>query len=268
MDAGFLVSPLKMKNLRTYPPQLSFLWSLGRVCLWCISQQDSQVLLVDACHMVWGGWTSLVLRWTLSLRQMGSRPGLHREDFTNAPVCLAAVVLGPFGLLLLLPKPSTKGISYVPFPQVQDNFFFFFCFHFPSGLDFCYMEKMDKHDLGGILCPFHSGFLGIPISPLASDEMYDMIHSGVCNHYPPPSSASPRAATLPPASTLPSPICWPLKQNSTWQGLQLHGTQVSKYQGLIFQWSPASSPRSGAVWLVCDLSSQVDTTESGTLLLY
>lgn len=125
--------------------------------------------------------------------------GFTGEDFTNASVCLAAVVLGPFGLLLPLPKPSTKGISYVPFPQVQDNFFFFFCFHFPSGLDFYYMEKMDKQDLGGILCPFQSGFLGIPISPLASDKMCDMIHSGVCNHYPPPSSASPRAA-YPPSS--------------------------------------------------------------------
>lgn len=61
------------------------------------------------------------------------------------------------------------------------------------------MEKMDKQDLGGILCPFLSGFLGIPVSSLASDEMYDMICSGMCNHYPPPSSASPRAA-YPPSS--------------------------------------------------------------------
>ena len=58
---------------------------------------------------------------------------------------------------------------------------------------------MDKQDLGGILCLFHSGFLGIPVSPLASDEMYDTIHSGMCNHYSRPSSASPRAA-YPPSS--------------------------------------------------------------------
>lgn len=103
---------------------------------------------------------------------------------------------GPFGLLLPLPRPRTKGIFYVPFLQVWDSFF---CLHFPNGLDFYYAEKMDKQDLGEILCPFHSGFLGIPVSPLASNEMYDMIHSGMCNHYPRPSSASPRAA-YPPSS--------------------------------------------------------------------
>ena len=96
------------------------------------------------------------------------------------------------------PNPALK--AFLMFLSLRcKTIFFFFCFHFPSGLDFYYMEKMDKQDLGGILCPFQSGFLGIPISPLASDKMCDMIHSGVCNHYPPPSSASPRAA-YPPSS--------------------------------------------------------------------
>lgn len=196
MEAGFLVSPLKMRNLRTSPPQLPFPWSSGRVCLWCISQQDSQVLLVNVCHMVWGGWTSLVLRWTPSLRQMGSRPGLQGEDFTNAPVCLAAVVLGPLDSCSHFPNPGLKAFFMFLSCRYETVFF---CLHFPNGLDFYYAEKMDKQDLGGILCPFHSGFLGIPVSLLASDEMYDTIHSGMCNHYPWPSSASPRAA-YPPSS--------------------------------------------------------------------
>lgn len=129
MEAGFLVSPLKMRNLRTSPPQLPFPWSSGRVCLWCISQQDSQVLLVDACHMVWGGWTSLVLRWTPSLRQMGSRPGLQAEDFTNAPVCLAAVVLGPLDSCSHFPNPGLK--AFFMFLSCRYETVFFFAFISP-----------------------------------------------------------------------------------------------------------------------------------------
>ena len=104
MDAGFLVSPLKMRNLRTSPPQLPFPWSSGRVCLWCISQKDSQVLLVDACHMVWGGWTSLVLRWTLSLRQMGSRPGLQGGGLHQCSCLSCRCGSGP----LWTPAPTSQ----------------------------------------------------------------------------------------------------------------------------------------------------------------
>lgn len=130
-----------------------------------------------------------MFRLTLSLRR-ACVLGLRGRDSMSGSCPSSSCSYGP--LWYSCPYPPTLGLkAFLLFPSCSCKTVFF-CLNYPHRLDF---YSMGKQDPGGLLCPSHSRFLGIPVSPLASDGMHDKRPSRMVNPFPPLLSASPRGCT-------------------------------------------------------------------------